>query len=376
MNILLIVNNPVNYLKLRDYFESKDHQIEIVHNYRSAQCTPKLYNHIFYEKFTQGAGPEDILKWSKEKAKCIDDIGSIRSYLESLELPNPEPEDTPSQSIANKSRQKRMEDFREAKSKQEEAFSKNYYRGQSKPYQILYSQIKAFAPILDNFLLVGASGTGKEHTAYEIHKASGVEGKFVSVDCGVFNDELIASELFGHVKGSFTGAVNDKTGYFATADNGTLFLDEIENLSYKGQISLLRVLQERVFSKVGGTSYYPVTCKIICSTNVDLQALVEKKRFRLDLYHRINQVTLQVPSLSEVKEDLPELIQFLMDEISLEYNAKFYDAAHIKKQAIKELYPYPGNIRQLKQWLITKAFEHISISSDVHGIELMRMSIL
>lgn len=119
---------------------------------------------------------------------------------------------------------------------------------------------------------------------------------------------------------------------------------------------------------------FPVTCKIICSTNVDLLNLVEKKRFRLDLYYRINQITLKVPSLKEVPKDIPELIDFLIAEISKEYNIKFYDVAKIKKQAVKELYPYPGNIRQLKQWLITKAFEHLDPNSNIHGIELMRLS--
>ena len=373
MKILFIVNNPVHYTQVRDYFENMGDTIEIVHNYMSAQS--KYYDQVLYEKFTSGAGPQEILKRFPQ-AVCIDEVGSIRAYLQSVRTPEEpqEVEEEPSKDSKKKTRREVHDTLLQAKVAKIDSYHKPYFRGNSKEYLTLYSQIKAFSPILDNFLLIGESGTGKEHTAYDIHQASGVPGEFVSVDCGVFNDELIASELFGHKKGSFTGAIENKTGYFEIANEGTLFLDEVENLSYKGQITLLRVLQERVYHKVGGTMDFPVTCKIICSTNVDLLNLVEKKRFRLDLYYRINQITLKVPSLKEVPKDIPELIDFLIAEISKEYKIKFYDIAKIKKQAIKELYPYPGNIRQLKQWLITKAFEHTADTHNIHGIELMRSS--
>lgn len=373
MKILFIVNNPVHYTQVRDYFENMGDTIEIVHNYMSAQSK---YDQVLYEKFTSGAGPQEILKRFPQ-AVCIDELGSIRAYLQSLRTPEelPKVEVVPSTKDSKKKTPREVQDtLLQAKIAKMDSYHKPYFRGNSKEYLTLYSQIKAFSPILDNFLLIGESGTGKEHTAYDIHQASGVPGEFVSVDCGVFNDELIASELFGHKKGSFTGAFENKTGYFQVADEGTLFLDEVENLSYKGQMTLLRVLQERVYHRVGGTTDFPVTCKVICSTNVDLLNLVEKKRFRLDLYYRINQITLRVPPLREVTKDIPELIEFLIAEISKEYKIKFYDVAKIKKQAIKELYPYPGNIRQLKQWLITKAFEHTADTHNIHGIELMRSS--
>ena len=373
MKILFIVNNPVHYTQVRDYFENMGDTIEIVHNYMSAQG--RYYDQVLYEKFTSGAGPQEILK-KFPQAVCIDEVGSIRAYLQSVRTPEEpqEVEEEPSKDSKKKTPREVQDTLLQAKLAKIDSYHKPYFRGNSKEYLTLYSQIKAFSPILDNFLLIGESGTGKEHTAHDIHQASGVPGEFVSVDCGVFNDELIASELFGHKKGSFTGAIENKTGYFEIANEGTLFLDEVENLSYKGQITLLRVLQERVYHKVGGTMDFPVTCKIICSTNVDLLNLVEKKRFRLDLYYRINQITLKVPSLKEVPKDIPELIEFLIAEISKEYNIKFYDVAKIKKQAVKELYPYPGNIRQLKQWLITKAFEHLDPNYNIHGIELMRLS--
>ena len=368
MNILLIIKNPVDYVKMRSYFEERGHRVELTSNFNrfKENFNPASFDEILCERFTRDYSYTEI-KSKYPNAICIDDIGSIREYILSKETLIDKPEESQSKGAQAT---KHLRDVNNLKLKEKP--EKEYFVGKTKPYQVLYSHINTFSPILDNFLLVGESGTGKEHIAYEIHKASGSSGRFVSVDCGVLTDELMASELFGHVRGSFTGAYDSKVGYFETANYGTLFLDEIENLSYKGQISLLRVLQERTFSKIGSTQEIFFQCKVICSTNVDLLELVQKKRFRLDLYHRINQITLKVPALKDIPNDLPELIDFLIKEISKEYKVKFYEVAKIKKQAIKELHPYPGNIRQLKQWLINKAFENTQITSNLHGIELMR----
>ena len=372
MNILFIINNPVDYVKMRSYFEARGHRVELTSNLSrfKENFNPALFDEILCEKFTRDYNYTEI-KRMYPNTVCIDDLGSIREYIISKEtlIDKSEQSEIKSQSKGAQAT-KHLRNVNNLKPKEKP--EKEYFVGKTKPYQVLYSHINTFSPILDNFLLVGESGTGKEHIAYEIHKASGSSGRFVSVDCGVLTDELVASELFGHLKGSFTGAYDTKIGYFETANYGTLFLDEIENLSYKGQISLLRVLQERTFSKIGSTQEMSFQCKVICSTNVDLLDLVQKKRFRLDLYHRINQITLKVPALKDIPNDLPELIDFLIKEISKEYKVKFYEVAKIKKQAIKELHPYPGNIRQLKQWLINKAFENTQITSNLHGIELMR----
>lgn len=372
MNILFIINNPADYVKMRSYFEGRGHRVELTSNFSrfKENFNPASFDEILCERFTRDYNYVEI-KSKYPNAICIEDIRSIREYILSKEtlVDKPEPKELESQSKGAQAT-KHLRNVNNLKPKEKP--EKEYFIGKSSAYTLLYSHIHTFSPILDNFLLVGDSGTGKEHIAYEIHKSSGSSGRFVSVDCGVLTDELMASELFGHVRGSFTGAHDSKVGYFETANYGTLFLDEIENLSYKGQISLLRVLQERTFSKVGSTQEIPFQCKVICSTNVDLLDLVQKKRFRLDLYHRINQITLKVPALKDIPNDLPELIDFLIKEISKEYKVKFYEVAKIKKQAIKELHPYPGNIRQLKQWLINKAFENTQITSNLHGIELMR----
>lgn len=220
--------------------------------------------------------------------------------------------------------------------------------------------------------MFGKTGTGKEHTAREIHQASGVSGKFVSIDCGAITDELINSELFGHIKGSFTGATQDKSGYFEEANGGTLFFDEIENLSYKGQLALLRVLQERSFKKVGSTKEQIWEAKIICATNVDLQREVEKGRFRSDLFYRINQVTLQVPSLEDVMDDIPDLIDFLVKEINEEYNQSFEASEEFKSQTIEQLIPFKGNVRELKSYLFEKIINTDIELSTLSGIELLQ----
>lgn len=382
MKILLVVNNPSDYIKFRDYFENKGHIVKMTHNLNSYRDSIDYdpidsFDEILAERNTANYSFSEIQnKWPQ--AQCIDHIGSLRKYIENKYPTTPlikeEPETIQDKVVSQSKGAQYSNSLRHPKrvKNTHTITPQNFWKGNSKPYQTLYSRISKFSSLVDTFLLVGESGTGKEHLALEIHNNSGVSGKFVSVDCGALTDELLASALFGHVKGSFTGAYEGKTGYIEEASEGTLFLDEIENLSFKGQISLLRVLQEKYYNKVGSTQNLPMSCKLICSTNMDLEDLVKRKLFRLDLYYRINQITLNVPALKDIPKDVPELIDFLIKEISNKYNIRFYDIAQIKKQAIKELYPYPGNIRQLKQWLIQKAFEYSDIPCNLHGIELMR----
>ena len=381
MKILFIVNNPAEYTKMVDYFENQGHEIKITHNIKllineynvSLSRYLSRFDEVLVERNTANYSFSELLEICPN-VKCIDTLGSIRNYLESKEPYNNDATSLDNEVVksGSKSLGTQQAVYKRVSQKPIQTEEKAYWKGKTKLYQLLYAHIDKFSSILDNFLLVGESGTGKEHIALEIHKASGVSGEFVSIDCGALTDELFASALFGHIKGSFTGAYTGNTGYLEKAYGGTLFLDEVENLSFKGQISLLRVLQERVFYKVGSTQAIQMNCKVICSTNVDLEDLVQKKRFRLDLYHRINQITLKVPALKDINSDIPELIEFLIKEISNLYKVNFYEVDKIKKQAVKELYPYPGNIRQLKHWLINKAFENEDIYSNLHGIELMR----
>jgi two-component system, NtrC family, response regulator HydG len=170
---------------------------------------------------------------------------------------------------------------------------------------------------------------------------------FVAVDCGALSRELAGSEFFGHLKGSFTGAINDKTGQFEAANHGTLFLDEIGNLSYEIQIKLLRAIQERHIRKIGSNKVIPVDVRILVATNEDLQKDVKDGKFREDLFHRLNEFSIHVPPLRERKEDIRLFIEFFLDKANQELNR---DVKEIPDSLMEVLlnYSWPGNIREVK----------------------------
>src|SRR5690606_18861281 len=183
--------------------------------------------------------------------------------------------------------------------------------GKSKPMQELYSLLDKIKSAESTVLIQGENGTGKELIAKAIHYNSPRKDKsFIIQNCSAFNDNLLESELFGHVKGSFTGAVRDKKGLFEQAHKGTFFLDEIGDTSPTMQVKLLRVLQEGTFIPVGSTEPRRVDVRIIAATNRDLKDMVEKGTFREDLYYRLNVIHIRVPSLYERKEDIPLLIEY------------------------------------------------------------------
>lgn len=224
----------------------------------------------------------------------------------------------------------------------------DFYRGDSAKAQELYRQIKliAFADI--SVLLRGASGTGKEHIAYEIHTQSHRKNKpYITIDCGAIPDELAASEFFGHQKGSFTGADNDKTGLFRAADGGTLFLDEIGNLSYKTQMLLLRALQEKRCKPIGSTKEYSFDIRLIAATNENLEKAIETGRFREDLFHRLNEFTLPVPLLRECRDDILPLADFLLKRACALHRKSLRGFDRLSQVVLQE-YSWPGNIRELK----------------------------
>ena len=195
---------------------------------------------------------------------------------------------------------------------------------------------------------MGASGTGKELVAKQIHALSDRADKpFISVDCGTISHELAASELFGHVKGAFTGASEDRMGYFYMANNGTLFLDEIGNLSIEVQRMLLRALQERKFRPLGSRNEISVNIRLLTATNENLGQAVFEGRFREDLFHRINEFPIITPLLMERKTDIVPLAFFFLNQANKELNRAikgFDDEAKQKMQ----LYSWPGNIRELR----------------------------
>ena len=227
-------------------------------------------------------------------------------------------------------------------------FTQNFLEGESEAAHQLFNYVRLVAPTQMSVLITGSSGTGKEYVAHRIHELSKRNGKpFIAIDCGSIPKELAASEFFGHIKGSFTGALADKTGAFEEANGGRLFLDEIGNLGYEVQVQLLRALQERRIRRIGSTKEIEVDVRLLCATNENLKEGIAKGTFREYLYHRINEFTLRMPDLKERPEDILLFANFFLDQANreLERNLIGFDA-----EASKALqrYTWPGNLRQLK----------------------------
>ena len=260
--------------------------------------------------------------------------------------------------------------------------------GQAPTTKELYKQIELVAPTNYSIILYGESGTGKEVVAKTIHQSSDRRNKpFIAMDCGTLSKELAGSELFGHVKGAFTGALNDKEGHFEMANGGTLFLDEVTNLSYEIQAALLRVIQERKFRRVGGSKEMSLDIRVIVASNENLQDAYRKGKFREDLYHRFNEFSITIPPLRNRKEDIPLFAEFFLNKAINELNKEIegYEPEVIK---LFMEYPWPGNLREFKNvirraallstsklvsaktlpWEITNAYVQAPPSSETNSV--------
>ena len=223
-----------------------------------------------------------------------------------------------------------------------------YIEGQSQAARQLYEHVRLGAPTDMSVLVTGASGTGKEYIARRIHEQSNrSKAPFVAVDCGAIPKELAASEFFGHVKGSFTGAIENKTGAFVAAQGGTIFLDEIGNLTYEVQVQLLRALQERKVKPIGSNQEIAINVRLISATNENLRQAIEKGDFREDLYHRINEFTIRIPDLKERKEDLLLFANHFLDLANSELQKDIIGFDNDTMQLFQS-YSWPGNLRQMK----------------------------
>lgn len=243
-----------------------------------------------------------------------------------------------------------------------------YVYGESEPSRALFRELTLVAPTDYSVIIFGETGTGKESVAHLIHDHSNRNGQpFVALDCGSLSRELAASELFGHEKGAFTGAINTKIGAFEQAHGGTLFLDEIANLSYDIQVALLRVIQEKQIRRVGSMKEIAIDVRLIVASNENLFESVQKGKFREDLFHRFNEFTVYIPPLRERVDDLPYFVAAFMEQVSKELNKPAAELSEEVWECFRN-YDWPGNIRELKNVirrasLLTPAGREISIAA-------------
>lgn len=231
---------------------------------------------------------------------------------------------------------------------QREISHSDFVEGHSAFAKQLHEHVRLVAPTNISVLIQGESGTGKENVARTIHTLSPrSKGPFVAVDCGALSKELAGSELFGHVKGAFTGAMLDKIGQFEAAHKGTIFLDEVGNLSYDVQVKLLRAIQERIIQPIGSNKEIKVDVRILTATNDDLAESVKKGSFREDLYHRLNEFKLEVPSLRERGDDFNEFLDHFKDAANKELGRKVKRFSP-EVMDLFHKYDWPGNLRELK----------------------------
>ena len=251
--------------------------------------------------------------------------------------------------------------------------SVRFVEGDSERSAQLSDYVQLVAPTDVSVIIQGESGTGKEHIARSIHAQSKRSNEpFVAIDCGTLSSELAASELFGHSKGSFTGALHDKKGQFEMADKGTFFLDEVGNLSYEVQVKLLRTLQEKVIQPIGSNRTVKIDVRIIAATNEDLLLKVKNGNFREDLYHRLNEFKIMVPALRQRKGDLPQFIQHFITLSNAELGRNVKKVSDDAMQIFTN-YEWPGNLRELKN-IIKRAVllsKGNTIEKDVLAEELI-----
>jgi DNA-binding NtrC family response regulator len=223
--------------------------------------------------------------------------------------------------------------------------------GRSPAMQDVYRTTRQVAASSATVLLTGETGTGKELIARAVHELSPRSaGPYIRVNCGALSESLLESELFGHVKGAFTSAVENRTGRFEAAHGGTIFLDEIDSVSYTLQVKLLRVLQEQEFERVGDNRTIRVDCRVVAATNRDLLDEIEAGRFRDDLYFRLNVVPVYIPPLRERKGDIPLLVDFFIRKYAQANNVSISTVAEDALEAL-ERYAWPGNVRELQNYI-------------------------
>ncbi|MBC8617167.1 sigma-54-dependent Fis family transcriptional regulator [Parabacteroides faecis] len=358
MPSILIVEDDITFsLMLKTWLGKKGFEVKTFSSVSDAkrQIENGGYDLILSDLRLPDGDGIDLLKWVKEKQTSLPLImmtsyAEIQTAVQAIKLGasdyiakplNPE-------ELLGKIRELIKTVPAEHRLAVKSSESNTYIEGQSPAARQLFDHVRLVAPTDMSVLITGASGTGKEYIARRIHEQSNrSKAPFIAVDCGAIPKDLAASEFFGHVKGSFTGAIDNKTGAFVAAQGGTIFLDEIGNLTYEVQVQLLRALQERKIKPIGTNDEIAINVRLISATNENLRTAIEKGDFREDLYHRINEFTVRIPDLKERKEDLLLFANNFLDQANAELQK---DIIGFDNETIRlfQSYSWPGNLRQMK----------------------------
>lgn len=305
----------------------------IITGYSDIKIAVSVMKSGAFDYITKPLIPEEILLTIKRALNQINVISDTQTQLVEQDK------------VSHKS-----DDEKEVKAPKatKKAISQKYILGEGPESKNLYRQVDLVAPTNYSVIIYGESGSGKEAVAQEIHQRSKrANAPFVAMDCGAISKELAASELYGHEKGSFTGALNQKIGHFEMANGGTLFLDEVANLPYDVQVSLLRVVQERKFRRVGGNKEMDVDVRIIVASNERLMDSARKGKFREDLFHRFNEFSIDLPPLRDRKYDIPYFAQFFLDKTNAELD-KNIEGFTPEVMNIFMNYAWYGNLREMR----------------------------
>ncbi|CAM1355764.1 sigma-54-dependent transcriptional regulator [Tenacibaculum ascidiaceicola] len=362
MKKILLVEDDVTFSNmLKHFLERHQYTVEVSYTIKNAFTLLKKhsYNLIFTDLRLPDGNGIDLLKQSKNTDSKIPVVlmtsyAEVSTAVQAMKqgafdyISKPFNPDEVLEVISN-ALEVKTEKITETKKEDKKVSNSNsnIVSGISAASKSLYEHIHLVAPTDMSVLITGESGTGKEVVASTIHTQSLRKDKpFIAVDCGAIPKEIASSEFFGHQKGSFTGAINDKIGHFEAANGGTLFLDEVGNLNYESQVQLLRALQERKIKPVGSSKEIMVDIRLITATNEDLLLAVEKGNFREDLYHRLNEFSIKVPSLKDRKDDLILYADFFLEKANKQLNKSIAGFSQ-EVLALFQQYNWPGNLREL-----------------------------
>lgn len=327
----------------------------IITGYSDVRVAVQSVKHGAYDYVTKPLYPDEILYTIK---------GAIERRKHSLSQPSSQPVGASADGTSSTRVAKPV--------KASASGGKRFIFGKSRPAEQLQKHIDLIAPTNMSVIITGETGTGKEFVANAIHlRSKRADKPFVAIDCGALSKELAGSELFGHLKGSFTGAMSDKVGSFEHANGGTLFLDEIGNLSYENQIKLLRVLQERKIRRIGSNQDISVDVRIICATNEDLRDAVRQGRFREDIFHRLDEFQIQLVPLRERRSDIMIFAEHFLELANQQLEKEVLGFDEEAKEKLKEYY-WHGNLRELqnvvKRSVLLTQGDCVTIDSLPHEI--------